>query len=41
MAPDDAGPKWDTEALRREREEGWFRQNEARLIECPGRYALS
>jgi hypothetical protein len=33
MAPDDSGPKWDAEALRREREEGWFRQNEARLIE--------
>jgi uncharacterized protein len=27
------GTHWDTEEIRREREEGWFRQNEARLIE--------
>jgi hypothetical protein len=27
------GTHWDTEELRREREEGWFRANEARLIE--------
>src|SRR5215470_14120633 len=31
--PGSDGSHWDTEELRREREEGWFRANEAKLIE--------